>query len=99
MQVTSIVKVWSVQMHRSLHSVSTYFLTQAPVYQAQATQPLTQHYNNSTFLQVDLTSSTDTNIQNIPAAVVTARNKRYRKVTYKHKTARRVINLSYTILA
>jgi len=42
MQVTSIVKAWSVQMHRSLHSVSTYFHTQAPVYQAQTTQPLTQ---------------------------------------------------------
>jgi hypothetical protein len=68
-------------MHRSLHSVSTYFRTQTPVYQAQATQPLTQQYNNSTFLQVGLQAQlTQTySIQNIPAPVVTARNKRYRK--------------------
>jgi hypothetical protein len=88
-------------MHTSLHRISTYFSTQAPVYQAQATQPLTQQYNNSTFLQVGLQAQlTQTYaIQNISAPVVTARNKRYRKVTYKDKLARRDINLSYTILA
>jgi len=54
MQVTSIAKAWSVQMHRSINSVSTYFRTQAPVYQVQATQPLTQQYSYSTYLQVGL---------------------------------------------
>ena len=51
-------------MHGSLHSVSTYFRTQAPVYQAQATQPLTQQYSYSTYISSGrLTSSTDTNIR------------------------------------
>jgi len=68
-------------MRRSLRSVSTYFSTQAPVYQVQA--QLIQTYA----------------IRNIPAPVIIARNKRYRKVTYKHKPAPRDINLSYTILA
>ena len=54
MQVTSFVKAWRVQMRRSLRSVSTYFSTQAPVYQVQATQPLTQQYNYRTYLQVGL---------------------------------------------
>ena len=38
MQVTSIFKAWSVHTHRSLQSVSTYFRTQAAIYQAQFTQ-------------------------------------------------------------
>jgi hypothetical protein len=68
-------------MHRSFHSVSAYFLTQTPVYQARATQPLTQEYSYSTYLQVGLqTQLTQTYaIKNIPAPVTTARNKRYRK--------------------
>jgi len=96
MQVTSIAKPWSVQMHRSKHSVSTYFRTQAPVYQAQATQPLTQQYSYSTYissgrLQAQLTQTYA--IQTIPAPVIITRKKRNRKVTYKHKTARRDTHL------
>ena len=75
--------------------------TQAAVYQAQATQPLTQQYSYSTYLQVGLQAQlTQTYAtQNIPAPVITPRNKRYRKVTYKYKLARRDINLSHIILA
>ena len=68
-------------MHRSLHSVSTYFRTQAPVYQAQATQPLTQQYSCSMYLQVGLQAQlTQTyTIKYIPAPFIITRNKRYRK--------------------
>ena len=71
-------------MRRSLHSVSTYFHTQAPVYQAQATQPLTQQYSYSTYLQAGLQAQlTQTYaLQNIPAPVIIARKKRYRKKCY-----------------